>query len=307
MLAAQQFHDADAQAIGREAVRAPAFANSIADVTACGTYTALSVPCMFSRLGRDDWNASEAAHQDNLLDILSLAGAQTSWVDNDGGCKGVCERIESENLDAAGADLDCAQPGCTDLALLSVLRRRLDAADPARSQLIVLHQFGSHGPAYHRRLPPDFPAFEPACRRDQPTLCARQEVVNAYDSTILLTDTLLNQVIAELETRQPGRPRALVYISDHGESLGENGVYLHGLPYPLAPAEQKKIPLLMWLSPEFRAGLDRGCVVERASAAKLSHDHLFDLVAGLMGMVSSAVRGELDPLADCRISPLQPG
>lgn len=275
---------------------------SFADVTACGTYTALSLPCMFSRLGRDNWDARRAHHQDNLLDILARAGAQISWTDNDGGCKGVCDRLQHASLEQQADGRDCPLHGCTDLALLPGVQEQLETLDPDRSQLIVVHQFGSHGPAYHRRLPPDFAGFAPACERDQPTLCAQAEVVNAYDNTILLTDQLVAQLIAQLEARWPGRRRALVYVSDHGESLGENGVYLHGLPYPLAPNAQKKVPLLMWLSEEFRSDFDDHCI-SRQSELKLSHDNLFDLIAGLMDLSSEVVRPAMDPLRACTHPP----
>lgn len=275
---------------------------SFSDVTACGTYTALSVPCMFSRLGRDNWDATRAQNQDNLLDILALAGAQVSWTDNDGGCKGVCARQDSESLQTRSNGEDCPLHGCTDLALLPIVRQHLDKLDTDRSQLIVVHQFGSHGPAYHRRLPEDFEGFGPACTRDQPTLCAQQEVVNAYDNTILLTDQLIAALIAELDTRWPGRRRAVVYVSDHGESLGENGVYLHGLPYPLAPSAQKKVPLLMWLSGEYRNDLNSDCIA-RQTQRKLSHDNLFDLISGLMGLSSEVLQPELNPLQDCERPP----
>src|SRR5262249_49899467 len=146
-----------------------------------------------------------------------------------------------------------------------------DLADKVRTlhhdTVIVFHQIGSHGPAYSERYPAEFEVFKPACHSSQLDRCSRAEVQNAYDNTILYTDHNLARQIEVLRGAAGNVDSLLIYASDHGESLGENGIYLHGMPYALAPASQKEIPLLMWLSAGFaaRSNTDSGCLHAHAA------------------------------------------
>ena len=117
--------------------------------------------------------------------------------------------------------------------------------------LIVLHALGSHGPKYYKRYPDEFSLFKPACKKATPQECTDKEIINAYDNTILYTDHVISQLINYLKTKQAENDTFLIYASDHGESLGENGVYLHGLPYFLAPEVQTHIPMLSWFSESY--------------------------------------------------------
>ncbi|HVI24976.1 MAG TPA: phosphoethanolamine--lipid A transferase [Xanthomonadaceae bacterium] len=266
------------------------------DVRSCGTNTAVSLPCMFSDLGRDDYAQDAAAARENLLDVLAHAGFRVDWYDNNTGSKGVAARAREELLAELQDPRYCTY-GCWDGLLVERLRREL--AKTAGDRVIVLHTKGSHGPAYYLRYPPAFERFRPACRSNELTRCTRAEILNAYDNTILYTDHVLASAIAALAA-QAGMDSALVYVSDHGESTGEHGLYLHGAPYLLAPDEQTRVPMLLWLSDGFRArrGLDAACV-ERARLRPASHDNLFDLVLGLAGVRSAAYRARLDPFAGC--------
>jgi lipid A ethanolaminephosphotransferase len=164
-----------------------------------------------------------------------------------------------------------------------------------RDILIVLHTMGSHGPAYYRRYPAEFEVFKPCCKESSPQKSPQQEVVNAYDNTILYTDYVLDRLIAALEARQKSENAFLFYVSDHGESLGENGVYLHGLPDLLAPSAQTHIPMLAWLSPSLVAdhSLDYPRLRQRSSAP-YSHDNVAQTMLGLFEVKTALYIRDLD-------------
>jgi lipid A ethanolaminephosphotransferase len=269
------------------------------NVSSCGTSTAISVPCVFSHLGHAARDGEEPSRYFNLLDMLSRAGVDVEWRDNNAGCKGVCARVRSVRLEGGSGDELCANDYCFDEALVSGLQERLRSI--SRDTLIVFHQIGSHGPAYTRRYPPQFERFRPVCRSSELDRCSRDEVVNAYDNTILYTDHNLAAQIELLRSLEDRADTALLYVSDHGESLGERRVYLHGMPYAIAPAEQKRVPLLVWTSKDFqlRAGLRESCL-EGRSQEPLTHDNVFHTVMGAMEVRNRTYRSQLDLLAPCK-------
>ncbi|MCX7962802.1 MAG: sulfatase-like hydrolase/transferase, partial [Burkholderiales bacterium] len=282
---------------------------SFSDVTACATSTAASLPCMFSPLGRDAFARREREHE-NLLDLAQRAGLAVLWVDNQAGCKGVCDRVPhaSTREPAPGAGPVaahlCADGECLDEALLEGLQARLAALAPerrARGVLLVLHQIGSHGPAYFRRSPADAKPFQPECATNALARCDTAAIVNAYDNSIVYTDRVLARTIAWLERQSEDYDPMLLYVSDHGESLGEGNVFLHGLPLAIAPREQTHVPMILWLAPRAASAraVDLDCLRERR-ATPLSHDHLFHTVAGLLGLDTAAYRPALDAVAPCR-------
>lgn len=274
---------------------------SFSVVTSCGTSTAASLPCMLSHLGREGFGARERDHE-NLLDLAHRAGLAVLWLDNQSGCKGLCERVPSAHAAAGAPPALCPGGECFDEVLLSGLDARLAAFDAqrrARGVLLVLHQMGSHGPAYARRSPPDRKPFQPECLTNVLQQCDPQALVNAYDNSIAYTDHVLEQAIAWLGRQQAAYQPTLLYVSDHGESLGENGLYLHGLPYAVAPREQKHVPMIAW-QPTTPAGkLLMDCLASRRKLP-LSHDHLFHTVAGALGIQAVEYRPELDAFAPCR-------
>ncbi len=281
---------------------------SFAEVSSCGTNTAASLPCMFSHLGRQGFGARKLEHE-NLLDVLQRAGLAVLWLDNQSGCKGLCDRVPN----AAAADAPAGRahaPGlcgggeCLDEALLTGLDQRLAALPEERRRrgvVLVLHQMGSHGPAYYRRSPPDGKRFLPECQSHALQDCDKAALVNAYDNSIAYTDRVLAKSVAWLSQQKASYDPMLLYVSDHGESLGENNMYLHGLPYALAPREQTHVPMLMWLPPQTEAalGVTRACLQERKNLP-LSHDNLFHTVLGLMGVSSSLLKPALDLSSECR-------
>ena len=269
-------------------------------VRSCGTNTQASVPCMFSHLGKSAFEASDDRHE-NLLDVLQRAGLGVVWIDNQSGCKGVCDRVTHVvTRDKQDPDF-CTEGECLDAIMIGEMERQLAAMPAQRKQtgvVVVLHQMGSHGPAYYRRSPPAFKAFAPECQSHALQDCNHEALVNTYDNSIRYTDHVLSSTLTWL-ARQTAST-ALMYVSDHGESLGENNLYLHGLPYALAPAEQKHVPMLTWLSPAMqrRTGIQTGCLQGQANTP-LTHDNLFHSVLGLMDVQTSAYQPAQDLFRPC--------
>jgi lipid A ethanolaminephosphotransferase len=281
---------------------ARAQAASFRNAWSCGTNTAASVPCMFSPLGRDGFLARDR-NSENLLDVLQHAGLAVLWIDNQpGGCKGVCDRVPHVNTSGLKDPRFCATGECHDEILLAGLDERLaalPAAQRARGVVLVMHQMGSHGPAYAERTPAAFKRFLPECTSSHLPDCSSEQLRNAYDNTIAYTDHVLGSAIGWLRGRADYRT-ALLYVADHGESLGENNLYLHGLPYAIAPDVQKHVPWVTWFSRDFEqaSGITMNCLRTRADA-RITHDSLFHSVLGLMQVGTSAYRRDLDPYAAC--------
>ncbi|MEY2854109.1 MAG: hypothetical protein RL030_1241 [Pseudomonadota bacterium] len=279
-----------------------------ANATSCGTSTAISVPCMFSQGGRSNFTPAEAARIPNLLDVLGSVSVDVTWLDNNSGCKGACARVPTLNLGAGhqGQQQQANATACKDaMCLDSILGEALSAQLAIRSpggadQLIVLHQNGSHGPAYSERYPAEDEHFRPACHSNRLDTCSSDEVVNAYDNSIRYTDKMLAALIAQLEAHQGEFNSLLIYASDHGESLGEQGLYLHGMPYSFAPSQQKHVPMLMWVSPGLREyhRLDATCLAEQA-LLPVSHDNLFHTVLGAFGVRNQSYRSGMDLISTC--------
>ena len=269
------------------------------DVTSCGTNTEVSVPCMFSLQGRRGYDEDAIRGSESLLDVLRHAGLRVVWNDNQSGCKGVCAGVDSMRPDPAALPALCDGERCLDEALLESSRSLLrDAED---NLVLVLHQLGNHGPAYFRRYPDAFRRFTPTCDDEDLSKCSREQIANSYDNALLYTDHVLARSIDLLQELAPRYDTALLYVSDHGESLGENGLYLHGLPYSIAPAEQTRVPMVMWISSGFaaRTRLDPACLRTQADRPA-AHDNLFHTVLGLLD-VRTAVRDDtLDLTATCR-------
>ena len=268
------------------------------DVSSCGTNTATSLPCLFSNLGRRHYSESAAKSSENLLDVVGHADYAVEWEDNNTGSKGIATRQREEdmaNFDSTGL---CDAEGCLDEILVQHLRAEL--ARDSGDKVYVLHMIGSHGPAYFRRYPAAFRRFTPTCDSVALQSCTPEQIRNSYDNTILYTDHVLARLVALLEESASKRASALLYVSDHGESTGENGLYLHGAPYLLAPDEQTRVPMLLWTSARFGQwrGLDADCTTSRASTP-ISHDHFFHTVLGLLNLQTATYRPELDALAGC--------
>jgi len=264
---------------------------SFTDVQSCGTDTAESLPCMFSQLGRASYSRSEARRYENVLDVLVRTGVEVVWRDNNSGSKGVADRIRYEDLANDKDPTLCSSDGCYDEILLRDLGEMLGRN--AGEMLIVLHQKGSHGPSYFKRSPKSFKPFLPECHQDNVQNCDRQSIINAYDNTIVYTDYILGKLIDLLDAQNYAT--AMLYISDHGQSLGENRIYLHGLPYAIAPREQTHVPMIFWASSGYlrEKGVDPG-LLRRHETDRISHDYLFHSLLGLFDITTEVYRQELD-------------
>lgn len=272
---------------------------SFQNTTSCGTATAVSLPCMFSMMGRDHYDAAKVPYQDNVIDILKRDGAKVAWIDNDSGCKGVCRNVATINVDTLSG-LKCANEGCTDEVMLKLLDEQI-ASFGGREGIVFLHLIGSHGPTYYKRYPKDFARFKPDCRTSDLQKCTDQQIVNSYDNTILFTDYIMSKIIADLKTRDDTYQTALIYMSDHGESLGENGLYLHGMPYGIAPDVQKHVPFMLWLSDGMIAQktMDMECLHRTAQTGTFSHDNLSHTLLNFMDVHTESYDSKLDVFYKC--------
>jgi lipid A ethanolaminephosphotransferase len=276
---------------------------SLKGVMSCGTSTATSVPCMFSHMGKAGYE-SRKHNSESLIDVLHHAGLAVLWVDNQSGCKGVCERVPQALTKSLLHPTLCHNGECFDEIMLHEIDQRIQALSAerrAKGVVVVMHQMGSHGPAYYKRVPDQFKKFLPECNSNALQECSREQVVNSFDNTILYTDHFLGQAIQWLKKSEATSAPAMLYVSDHGESLGENNLYLHGLPYRVAPDVQKRVPWITWLSPSFekQSGLLPTCLKNKAQAT-LTHDNYFHSVLGLMNISTQAYQAKLDVHADCR-------
>ncbi len=269
------------------------------DVSSCGTSTAVSVPCMLSNLTRDGYSYDNGIRQENLTDVLSHADIDVLWWDNNTGDQGTAGRVaKARRMSAADDPAACAQGECTDAVFLNPLKQALPTLK--RDTVLFIHMIGSHGPAYYLRYPAEAEVFAPACRTAEFADCTTDEIVNAYDNSIRFTDHVIAQTI-DLLARQSDVIPAVFFLSDHGESLGEDGLYLHAAPYFLAPDTQTQVPMVMWLSPLYQQELkvDQACLKTKADT-ELSQDNVFHTVLGLMDVVTTVRDDSLDLATACR-------
>lgn len=243
---------------------------SFKNVASCGTSTGVSVPCMFSSLGRKDYDKEKASNQENALDILAKKGVEVLWRDNNSNSKGVATRVPYEDFKSPTLNPVC-EGECRDVGMLAGLDEYI-AARKDKDIMIVLHAMGNHGPEYYRRYPKEFEKFKPACMTGELRDCSQEEIDNSYDNAILYTDYFLSEVINFLKKYDGDHETAMLYVSDHGESLGERGIYLHAAPYMMAPKEQTHVPAVLWLGKHFDFALNQ---VKPYQDHPLSHDDLF--------------------------------
>ncbi|QGU87391.1 phosphoethanolamine transferase EptA [Erwinia sorbitola] len=272
------------------------------NATSCGTETAISVPCMFSNMPRTRYDAALARHQEGLLDVMAHAGVNVLWRENDGGCKGACDRVPHTDMTRWKVSELCKSDYCLDEVLLHRLNNYIDSVKD--DTVIVLHQMGSHGPAYYLRYPDSMRKFTPTCDSNQIQDCDHQALVNTYDNSILYTDSMLDSTITLLKSYSDKYNVAMVYLSDHGESLGERGMYLHGAPYVFAPSQQTHIPFLLWMSPDYAAafGVDQQCLQQQAQTVDISQDNIFHTLLGMMNVQTREYQPTLDMIHSCRKS-----
>lgn len=260
---------------------------SFSNVTSCGTSTGISVPCMFSSLGREKYDKEKALSQENVLDVLSKHGIEILWRDNNSDSKGVATRIKYEDFKTPTLNPMC-RGECRDLGMLSGLDEYIEK-NKNKDMIIVLHQMGNHGPEYYRRYPKEFERFKPACQSGELRDCSQEEIDNAYDNAILYTDFFLSEVINFLKKYDEKYEVAMLYVADHGESLGEHGIYLHAAPYMIAPKEQTHVPVIAWTGKYFDYNLND---IKPYKNIALSHDDLFCTLLAAYKLESKMCEGK---------------
>ena len=277
------------------------------NVHSCGTNTLASVPCMFSHLGKEGYEGRKNDYE-NLLDVAQAAGLAVLWIDNQAGCKGVCVRVPNvaaaDGLDPAVRQALCDGDECLDDVMLQNIDQRIAALPAERRNkgvLLVMHQMGSHGPAYYKRSSAASKRFVPECRTNVLADCSHGELINAYDNSIAHTDQFLAHTIDWLKTQSPKFDTGMLYMSDHGESLGEFGLFLHGLPYNIAPEVQKHVPMVAWFDHGLldREKLSSACL-QGTIDAPLTHDNLYHTLLGVMDVQTPTYKPSLDAFARCK-------
>ena len=268
------------------------------EVSSCGTATEVSLPCLFSTFGRRNYDEDEIRSHESLLHVLDHAGVSVLWRDNQSGCKGVCDGLPTVQVQGTEDPSLCNGERCFDEILISDLNKVVD--ETSGDMVVFLHQLGNHGPSYFQRYPDAFRRFVPTCDTAELGNCSVEAVVNSYDNALAYTDHMVAETIRLLQKRED-RDVGLIYVSDHGESLGEYGLYLHGMPYAIAPSVQTHVPMVMWFSDGFAAGrsLDLACLADVAKNPT-DHDALFHTVLGLMDVSTDLYEPEWDLTSACR-------
>lgn len=259
---------------------------SFKKATSCGTSTAYSVPCMFSYANREDYDIDTAAYHENVLDTLHKQGVNVVWRDNNSSSKGVADRVTFEDYKTSELNSVCDSE-CRDIGMLDGFDNIVSSTSTAKDTLILLHQMGNHGPAYYQRYPKAFEIFKPVCMSNELSKCDNQSIINSYDNAIRYTDYFLNSVIDILKSYEQDYDVVMVYMSDHGESLGENNIYLHGLPYKFAPDAQKQVPAIIWSPNSNHIDADS---LSSMVDEPVSHDFITPTLLSFFGITTDEVK-----------------
>ena len=248
--------------------------------TSCATYTTAGTKAIL-----------EPKNSDELYELLPnyafRTGVDVAWRTSNWGEPPI--HIDEYLTDTELAGLYPDENADFDGILFKGLRERI-ASSKKNKVLIVLHTSTSHGPKYADKYPKEFEVFKPVARSVEEGEANVNLLVNAYDNTILYTDYLLDGLINTLRSLD-GWHSAMIFISDHGESLGENKIFMHGLPMRLAPKVQFEIPFLVWTSENFR---DYKSHSEQSLPAILEQHYVFHSVLNLLSIQSPAYNKDFD-------------
>ncbi|MBL7734906.1 MAG: phosphoethanolamine--lipid A transferase EptA [Chitinophagaceae bacterium] len=244
------------------------------DASSCATYTTAGVKCILE-------HASTGDLYEILPNYLYRNNIEVIWRTTNWGEPPV--HIQNyQNKDALKPD--CKDEECDyDEILLNGLKEQI-LASKKNKILIVLHTSASHGPTYSKKYPPQFENFKPVCNSVELGNCSHDELINAYDNTIVYTDYILHNVIEDLKQLNEYKS-AMIFVSDHGESLGEKNLYMHGLPLSIAPKEQYEIPFIVWLSDGSK---------QLKPNKTLSQNHVFHSVLNFLNIQSPVYNEEMN-------------
>jgi KDO II ethanolaminephosphotransferase len=249
----------------------------------CDTVTRLAVPRIFTRnTGRAD-----TAEETSFISIFKKLGFLTAWISNQG-YLGTHETTVSAIASEAEHTIYKNATGnfngelkIFDEDLLGDIDVYLNMDN--KNRMIILHPIGCHW-KYDCHYPDRFMKFKPVCAGKNLRACDVSALTNSYDNTILYADDFIGRVIGKVKDMN-----ALVfYISDHGESLGEKGVYLHS---PGQKAEEQfKAAMFVWASKRYAArNSEKYLNLQRNRSLKLNHDVIFHSVLDAAGIESSVV------------------
>ena len=254
---------------------------SFSNVTSCDTITLSSIRCMASPMKRSD--PGRKVTQSSFGEILRSLGFETEIYSLQT-LNEFYHYFGYDKLVSKYPILNEQKSGARDVSLLPYAKEAIDNYTSGK-KLLILHTLGSHQ-TYYDRLIEGQEVFKPACRVANVSECSSEELNNAYDNTIVAIDSFLSTLIDELSDKKA----ILVYVSDHGESLGENGNYFHGKPVDSAPKEQFSVPMIFWFSQKYidtEEGKKRMELLKALPAdAPLSHDNLFHSILGCAGVKS---------------------
>lgn len=258
----------------------------------CATYTIAALACMLTHEGN---KASARTEFEPIQSYLTRHGVYTEYRTNNFGEPPLAV---SNYVKAHEIAQDCKGPDCPDPSLDEALFWNIPQLIGQISGdriFITLHETGSHGPAYYKKYPKQFERFEPVCDTVQVAKCSNRDLRNAYDNTLVYNDYLLARLVEDLDQMTDARI-AMIYVSDHGQSLGENGLYLHGAPIAVAPDEQRLIPFYVWMSKSFKAhhGIDNDTIMRDEIEP---HDLVFHSIMGAFGMKSDIYQAQRDLFA----------
>ena len=268
---------------------------SLGNIWSCGTSTAVSVPCMFSFLNQENYSQADALATDNALDVIQRVGVNITWLENNSDSKGVALHVTTLDFKNSETNSVC-DIECRDVGMLDALSPIIDSSSD-EDLLVIFHQMGNHGPSYYKRYPREFERFTPACQTNQLEDCSQEEIINAYDNAALYTDYFLGETIERLDNLSEKFDTAMLYVGDHGESLGEHNLFLHGLPYRLAPDAQKRVPLIFWFGESWPAEEVENITGLAKKGTALSHDSVSHTLLGLFDIDTTLYDEELDLLA----------
>lgn len=257
----------------------------------CGTCTIHSIPCIFSHLDRKHFTILEGKKYENLLDILKKVDFDVKWRSNNGDCKGVCNRVNY--LSTNGLDIN----GYDESLVKNLIRESKNFTK--HNNIIVINQRGSHDP-YYKRYPNEFRKFKPDCQRELNS-CSIEEIMNAYDNSIYYSSYNLSRILDFLKKDLYSDYNVLfLYVSDHGDALGEDGLWAHSMPYNKANYYVKKIPMLLWFSDSFgeEFRINKECLKDMTDK-ELSHDNIFHSILGVFRIKSKYYDENLDIFNRC--------
>jgi lipid A ethanolaminephosphotransferase len=272
---------------------------NFSNISSCGTSTAHSVPCMFSIYTKEEYDYKKGITTENVLDVLThTKDVNVLWRDNNSDSKNVALRVQYEDFKTSKTNTICEEGECRDEGMIVGLDEYIEKSQ-GKDILIVLHQMGNHGPAYYKRYPKEFEKFTPVCKTNQLEKCTNEEVNNAYDNAILHTDYFLSEVINFLKPYSKTHETAMIYMADHGESLGENGLYLHGVPYFMAPSTQTHVASVIWFGESLKKEYDTK-KLKTYSHEAFSQDNLFHMLLGLFEVETEVYEPSMDILNPVR-------